>query len=151
MGCQNLLLSGLRSLTLSVVASTMLVAPAVLAQGGPPGGGAGGRDPLAIYREAGINADQETSIKDIVKEFESANSVRIDKMRNLLNDMRSLSLQPAPEEDKVLAKQDEINKVQAEVSNERIKLLLKIRAVLKDDQKKKLVDLMQKSAQPGVQ
>jgi len=148
MGCQNLLRSGLRSLTLSVVALSMLVAPAVLAQGGAPGGGAG-RDPLSIYREAGINTDQETQIKDIVKEFESANSVRIDKMRNLLSDMRTLSLQPAPEEDKVLAKQDEINKVQAEVSNERIKLLLKIRAVLTLDQKKKLVDMMQKSSQPG--
>jgi Spy/CpxP family protein refolding chaperone len=125
----------------------MLVAPVVLAQGGPAGGG--GRDPLSIYRDAGINADQETQIKDIVKEFESANTVRIDKMRNLLQDMRSLSLQPAPEEEKVLSKQDEINKVQAEVSNERIKLLLKIRAVLNMDQKKKLVEMMQKSAPGG--
>jgi Spy/CpxP family protein refolding chaperone len=58
--------------------------------------------------------------------------------------MRSLSLTPSPDEAAVMAKQAEINTAQAEIANERIKLLLKIRSALTKDQRQKLVDLMQK-------
>jgi Spy/CpxP family protein refolding chaperone len=150
MGCQNhrrnsrsyriISNASLVGVTLGVVGLSSVVAPAVLGQTG----GAASKDALAIYREAGINQDQENQIREYVKGFETANSARVEKIRSLLGEMRSLSLTPSPDEAAVMAKQAEINTAQAEIANERIKLLLKIRSALTKDQRQKLVDLMQK-------
>ena len=150
MGCQNhrrnsrsyriISNASLVGVTLGVVGLSSVVAPAVLGQTG----GAASKDALAIYREAGINQDQENQIRDYVKGFETANSTRVEKIRSLLGEMRSLSLTPSPDEAAVMAKQAEINTAQAEIANERIKLLLKIRSALTKEQRQKLVDLMTK-------
>jgi Spy/CpxP family protein refolding chaperone len=70
-------------------------------------------------------------------------------MMTSMRDMRTLSLQPSPDEQTVLAKQEEINKVQSEQALERTKLMLKIRSILNPDQRQKLVQLMQQ--RPGGQ
>jgi Spy/CpxP family protein refolding chaperone len=102
------------------------------------------RDPLKIYRESGIDSEQEQKIRRLAKEFEDQQRVRLRLLGNMLKDMRSLELEPAPDEDKVMAKQGEINKVQNEINNERIKLLLAIRNVLTVEQKQRLVSNIQR-------
>lgn len=101
------------------------------------------REPLAVYREAGIDLEQERKIRRLAKDFEEQQKVRLKLYANLLKDMRTLELIPAPDEKKVYAKQDELNKLQAEIGTERIKLLLAIRDVLSPEQKQRLVELIQ--------
>lgn len=140
-----------RALALSLLLIATSAPMAVQAQGGPPGGGE--RDPLAIYREAGINSDQENQIKDLAKQFEEANTTRLKSVMTELQEMKELSLKAEPDEQAVLAKQEEISKLQSEMGMERIKLLLKIRHVLNAEQKQHLVDIMRKnmSAPPANQ
>lgn len=113
-----------------------------------PGAEQGGGDPIQIYREAGVDANQEQEIRRLAKEFEDLNKVRYKLMINLLKEMKGYSLQPEPNEKQVLAKQDEINTLQAEMATERIKLMLKIRQVLTTDQKERLVGLMRQPRTP---
>lgn len=107
-----------------------------------PGSEINRHDPLAIYREAGIDKEQEIKIRQLAKEFEDGQRVRLALMANLLKDMRNLQMQPDPNEKIALAKQDEINKVQAEMGTERTKLVLKIRNVLDFEQKQRLIENM---------
>lgn len=72
--------------------------------------------------------------------------MRLALIGNLLKDMRNLQMQPDPNEKIVLAKQDEINKVQAEMGTERTKLVLKIRNVLDFEQKQRLIQNMKPTA-----
>lgn len=110
-----------------------------------PGSEINRHDPLAIYREAGIDREQEKKIRMLAKEFEDAQKVRLELMANLLKEMRNLQMEPDPDEKKALAKQDEINKVQAEMGSERVKLVLKIRNVLTFEEKQRLVQNMRRA------
>ena len=105
------------------------------------------RDPLAIYKATGISKEQEDKIMALTRTFESTLAEGGNKMIGYMRDMRAMSLQVDPDRKAVLAKQDEINKLNNETSVERIKLMLDIRNVLTHDQRKKLVQLMQES--PG--
>ncbi len=106
-------------------------------------------DPLAIYKEAGIDKEQERKIRIMAKEFEDGQRVRLALFGNLLKEMRDLQFEPDPDERKVLAKQDEINKVQAEIGTERVKLVLKIRSILSFDEKQRLVTNLRLSSRYG--
>jgi Spy/CpxP family protein refolding chaperone len=137
-----------KQLGFSIVSGTMLsmvIAPAGLAQAPAPAGSpaAQAEDPIAIYREIGIGAEQETQIKQLVRDFEADITAKIDGLRKLMKEMKDLSLTPAPDEPAVLAKQDEINRAQNDISTERVRLLLKIRSLLSKEQKQKLVEMMQ--------
>lgn len=105
------------------------------------------RDPVAIYVTAGANHEQAQQIRELGKEFEDSLKVRWQLMSNLQKQMRDLSLQPDPDEKTVVAKQEEINKVGAEMASSRIQLMLKIRSILNAEQKQKLVELMQPRTQ----
>lgn len=111
-----------------------------------PGSEINRHDPLAVYREAGIDKEQEKKIRQLAKEFEDGQRVRLALMANLLKDMRNLQMQPDPNEKVALAKQDEINKVQSEMGTERVKLVLKIRSVLTFDEKQRLIENMRRPA-----
>jgi Spy/CpxP family protein refolding chaperone len=132
-------------LLLGLVALSAL--PAVLAQPSDMRPGPK-QDPLGIYREAGITPVQEAKIRQLAKDFDSASSVKMHRMMTLLQAMRTYSLTPDLDEKAALAKQDEINKLQADNANDRVRLLVKIRSLLTAEQKKKLVQLMQKSMEP---
>ncbi len=106
-------------------------------------------DPLAIYKEAGIDQEQERKIRILAKEFEDGQRVRLALFGNLLKEMRDLQFEPDPDERKVLAKQDEINKVQAEMGTERAKLVLKIRSILSFEEKQRLVTNLRLSSRFG--
>jgi len=100
------------------------------------------KDPIAIYKEVGVTEEQENKIRQLSKQFEDAARVRDERIRNLMGEIFGHSLEPAPDEATVLAKQDELNKVQAEQATERVKMLLSIRNVLTAEQKQRLVSIM---------
>jgi hypothetical protein len=54
------------------------------------------------------------------------------------------SIDPNLDEEKMLATQDKINKISAEMSNDRIKQLIACRKVLTPDQRTKLVEILKK-------
>lgn len=99
-------------------------------------------DPLDIYREAGISKEQELKIRQMAKEFEDVQRVRLKTLFGYLEDMQEYQLKPDPAEAEVMAKQTQINNLRTEISNGRIKLLLDIRALLSPEQKEKLVALL---------
>lgn len=103
-------------------------------------------DPLALYKSAGINSEQEGSIRKLMKEFESAHRVRLKSLFGLIKKMRGLQLQANPKEEEVLELQDEINQSSGEIATERIKLMLKIRKLLNPGQRQKLVELVKVKA-----
>lgn len=134
--------------------STLLLAGstgAAFAQGGE--GAAEGdprmQDPLALYRMAGINAEQEEQIRKLAKDFEDSQRVRVKSVIVLYKELKVLQLQPDPNETAVIAKQEEVNKVSSEMATERVRLLLKVRKVLTPDQRKKLVSLLSEEGQPA--
>lgn len=133
-----------------LLVATLFATPAAFAQQASQGGSGQSppqADPIYIYKLAGIDSEQEGEIRKLVKEFESAQRVRIKVLINLVKDMRTLQLQPDPVEDEVLSKQDEINKVTSNTASERVKLMLKIRSILSPQQKQKLVTLIKKSGE----
>ncbi len=116
-----------------------LVAPhAVLAQPYPPEQ----KDPIGVYVEAGATAEQQQKIRHLAKEFETNARIKIERAGNLMRKMQQFSLEPNPEEKVVLATQEEINGLQAEMANSRIKLMLNIRTILTGDQRQRLVELL---------
>lgn len=133
----------LRALSLSLALSfTIAFAPlAVRGQDPQPPQGQG-EDPMELYRKAGASQEQEVRIRQLAKDFDDSARVRRKSLFELMQQMQTLSLQPDPDEAAVLAKQAEINKVNADISTDRIKLLLKIRQLLSAEQKEKLVALM---------
>ncbi|MCA9806030.1 MAG: Spy/CpxP family protein refolding chaperone [Cyanobacteria bacterium HKST-UBA02] len=131
----------LAAATLAVLATTS----AAWAQ--QPQGPGEGEDPVSIYKEAGINADQEGQIRKLAREFESAQRVRSKTVYGYLREMSEIQLEPDPAEEKVLAKQKDINDITATMANERVKLMLKIRAILTPEQKQRLVKLIKEKAE----
>ena len=133
----------------AVAASLLLASPLVVhAQGGVAQDGP--EDPMSIYKQAGVNQEQEIRIRQLAKEFEEGANVRARTRINLMRQMHELSLTAEPDEKAVLSKQDEINVVNSQMGTERVRLLLKIRALLSKEQKEKLVALMrERSAQRG--
>ncbi len=109
-------------------------------------------DPMTIYRQAGVSQEQEMRIRQLAKDFEDQARVKAKRMMGLIQEMHQLSLELDPDEKAVLAKQDEINSVTAEMANDRIKLLLSIRKQLTEAQKQKLVGMMKEgSSAPAAQ
>lgn len=119
--------------------------PPTMAQPGGQSSKSSG-DPLMLYKRAGINSEQEGEIRKLMKEFESAHRVRLKSLFGLIKKMRSLQLQPNPQEEEVLELQDEINQASGVIATERIKLMLKIRKLLNPMQRQKLVELVRVKA-----
>lgn len=129
----------------SLLAVTAASSTAALAQGQE--GAPQSPDPVAIYKQAGANEEQEGEIRRLAKSFEDGQRVRLKTLVGLIKAMSELQLQPTPNDDEVLAKQDEINKLSNEMATERVKLLLKVRKVLKPEQRDKLVGIIKEGKQ----
>ena len=135
----------LHNLLLPALASFVLLAPsAVLAQGGP--GGPNG-DPMAIYKEAGATPDELQKITDMRHEFEGQAKNWTSKLQSLQEKIRDMSLEPLPDEKKMLAAQDEVNKIISEVNTAHIKMMIQARATLTPPQRQKLVEILKKMHQ----
>jgi len=120
-----------------------------LAQGGEQQVDPRMQDPLALYKMAGINADQEAEIRKLAKDFEDTQRVRVKSLLGLMKSLKALQLQADPPEAQVISTQEEVNKVTGEMATERMKLLLKVRKVLTPDQRKKLVAMLSEDQAAG--
>jgi Spy/CpxP family protein refolding chaperone len=110
----------------------------VLAQGS-----ADSNDPVAIYKEAGINADQESNIRKLAQEYDQQSAVKLKTLNGLLHELRTLAYQPVLDANALLAKQEQINKLQSEMATGRIQMVIKIRTILTASQNEKLANILQ--------
>lgn len=99
-------------------------------------------DPLAIYKQTGINSKQEESITALIQSFEELMLNKGKIMMDLMREMRALSLNADLDEQAAIAKQEQINQLNAQMAVERVRLLAKIRGILTPEQRKKLVTLL---------
>lgn len=106
------------------------------------------KDPIAVYVEAGASQEQQQSIRTLAQEFESSAKVKVVRAGNLMRKLQQLSLEPEPDEKTVLALQEEINTIQADLAMSRLKLMLKIRSVLTGEQRLRLVQLLKDHRPP---
>ena len=102
-------------------------------------------DPIQVYKEAGASAEQETKIRQLARDFEVQAKVRFERLKNLLRQMQECAYEASPDEKKVLSLQDTINQLQSEMASEKIKLMLKIRYTLNEEQRNKLVAIVRQS------
>jgi Spy/CpxP family protein refolding chaperone len=105
------------------------------------------KDPIALYVEAGADKEQQSKIRDLVKQYEEGANVKAKDAMALFKKMKSLSLEPDLNETEIMLTQDQINKVQAEMATDRNRLLMRIRKTLTPEQRIKLVSLMQSKSQ----
>jgi Spy/CpxP family protein refolding chaperone len=139
---KNLVITNLKvlikgmALTLSLCAFS-LTPLAVLSQSADP------NDPVAIYKQAGINAEQESSIRKLAQDYDKENSVRLQSLAQMLQELRDMAYQKTLNESGMISKQEEINKLQSEMALQRIKLVIKIRGLLTPAQNEKLVAALQ--------
>ena len=140
------------ALAVSVFAGcSFFAAPyAVMAQDAP----AGQHDPANIYIAAGADKDTIAKIRQLAVDFENKAKTNYKTLISSVNDMQKLSLEPNLDETKILATQDSINKITADMATDRIKLLVASRKLLKPEQREKLVELlkqrrMQQGQAPG--
>jgi Spy/CpxP family protein refolding chaperone len=103
-------------------------------------------DPAAIYIQAGAKKEQVEEIRRLGQDYETKSAEQAKEVIELLGDMRKLSMQPDLDEEKILATQDKINKLQNEMATEKVKLLITIRKVLTPEQRNELVQLIKKRA-----
>ncbi len=120
------------------------IPPVVLSQNN-----AEGTDPVAIYKQAGINAEQESNIRKLAQDYDQADSVRMKTLGGLLQELRNLAYQSVLDADAMLAKQDQINKLQSEMAMQRIKLVIKVRSILTPAQNDKLATILQRHLREG--
>lgn len=124
-------------IALSLCAAFALVSPAVLSQTAE-------NDPVAIYKQAaGINAEQESTIRKYAQEYDQENTVKLQSLSQMLQELRDMAYQKTLNESAMLAKQEEINKLQSDMALQRIKLVIKIRNLLSPEQNEKLVTALQ--------
>jgi len=105
------------------------------------------RDPVLIYREAGATPEQEAKIRQFAQEYDKEARVRVERLHNLTRQMKELSYEPEMDDKKILGMQDEINQLQNALSTDRIKMMLKIRGSLNNEQRTKLVELLKERDQ----
>jgi Spy/CpxP family protein refolding chaperone len=101
-------------------------------------------DGLAIYSQAGADQAELDKIKAIGMDFEKKAQGNYQSLMEAIRDMQTMSLDPTLDETKLLATQDKINKMTAEMSTDRIKQLIAVRKALTPEQRVKLVDLLKK-------
>lgn len=105
------------------------------------------RDPVLIYKQAGINLEQETKIRQLAHDYEKSAQIKAARIRNLAKEIRELSLEPELDETKIFSIQDEMNIEQAKLNKERVQLLISIRSLLNSEQRLKLVADLKERAQ----
>ena len=106
-------------------------------------------DPVRIYVEAGATPGQEREIRAMVRDYELLARVKIARTKNMLTRLHKMSLEITPDENTVIALQEEINKLQGEIALDRTRLMLKLRNILNEEQRTKLSELMQTQPAAG--
>jgi len=100
-------------------------------------------DPIAVYKEAGINAQQESSIRKMAQDYDQESAVKLKALGELRQELKTLAYQPVLDGNALLAKQEQMNKLQSEMSIDRIQMVIKIRGILTPSQNEKLANILQ--------
>ena len=124
-----------RAIIIVALLAIIATPSAVLAQ-------TGDSDPVAVYKQAGINAQQESSIRKMAQDYDQESAVKMKALGSLLHELRMLAYQPVLDSNAVLAKQGQINKLQSEMATDRIQMIIKIRSTLTTAQNEKLADIL---------
>lgn len=106
-------------------------------------------DPLAIYHDCGASAEQELKIRQLASDYEKSARVRLQRIKNLQQQLKEQSFCAELDEKKVLGLQEEINSLQTGLAMDRLKLMLSIRQSLSTEQREKLVQLMKEKNEAG--
>lgn len=106
-------------------------------------------DPLAIYRDCGASGEQELKIRQLASEYEKSARVRLQRVKNIQQQLKEQSYCAELDEKKVLGLQEEINVLLSGLALDRLKLMLSIRQLLTTEQKEKLVQLMKEKNEPA--
>lgn len=83
----------------------------------------------------------------LVRDYEMQARVKIARTKNMIARLRKMSMEATPDEQTVIALQEEINKIQGEIQIDRIKMMLRLRYLLNEEQRTKLTELMQNQPQ----
>ena len=101
-------------------------------------------DPIALYKQAGIDEKQQQQILALANAYEGAEDKKAHEVIGYIKQLRALSLNPDLDEKAILQTQSNISKLEAEMAMDKMRLLIDIRRVLNHDQRKRLVELIQK-------
>lgn len=78
----------------------------------------------------------------LIRDYEMDARVKIARSKNMLERLRKMSLEASPDENVVIALQEEINKLQGDIALDRVKLMLKLRSFLNEEQRLKFAELL---------
>ena len=126
---------------LAAIAIFVSTPQAVLAQNGSHAADA--NDPVAVYKEAGIDAQQESTIRKMAQDYDQESAVKIKALASLLQELKTLAYKPVLDGKALLAKQDQVNKLESEMGMDRIQLVIKTRSILTPGQNQKLATILQ--------
>ncbi len=129
-----------RAIFIVAFLASIVTPSVVLAQNGS---NADANDPVAVYKEAGIDAQQESTIRKMAQDYDQESAVKIKALGSLLQELKALAYQSAIDGNALLAKQEQINKLQSEMAIERIQMVIKIRNTLTPGQNQKLASILQ--------
>jgi hypothetical protein len=99
-------------------------------------------DPIAIYKEAGVDPGQAKKILGLANAYESTQDKRAHELIAHLKHVRALSMSPSLDERSILETQMSINKLQNQMAMDKVHLLINIRRILNQTQRAKLVTLL---------
>lgn len=102
------------------------------------------KDPIAIYKQTGIDKDQEKKILALAGEYEHVANEKAQALLDSIKRMRKLSMSPTLDERAIMSTQDAINKLQNGMAMDKVRLLISIRKVLNPEQRQRLIVLLQK-------
>lgn len=103
-------------------------------------------DPIATYKEAGADAGQQQKILTLANNYEKAQDEKAHELINELKHLKALSLSANLDEKTILQTQSGINKLQGEMAMDKMHLLINIRRILNQEQRNRLVKIMQRNA-----
>ncbi len=102
-------------------------------------------DPLDQYKQCGINKDQELKLKQTFQQFKDWQAKKGLEHDKYEQQMRQLSLMPEVEENRLLAIQEQLNKINSDYSIRHVKLVYELRRILTPQQRQKLIASMKAS------
>jgi len=128
-----------RAIFIVAILAAIATPSVVLGQGG---NNADSSDPVAIYRQAGINAEQESGIRKLAQDYDQESAVKLKALGERLQELKTLAYQSVLDGNALLAKQEQINKLQSEMAINRIQMVIKIRGILTANQNEKLANIL---------
>ncbi len=129
-----------KRVALAILVGFLLAAPAAARPGGPPGGSG---PPLDRALEQVDLADEVRERVDVL--LDASRRVRRAAQRDLQKahaEMRDLLEADEPSEERILAKADEIGRLQTDLEKDRLLTLLRIRAELTPDQRRAMTSAL---------